>query len=774
MKFIFNNFIHLLNRFKTSALLNALGMSVAFAVFIVIAIQTYRDATFNHSFSKIDTIEYLTIRYPSDGREIQYLSYPVGERIDSVMPEIKNFCVLGNWGENLYNKGNQDRQTYNIKTMQASRGFLDIFTPEITRGSTVGLFENKESILISEETAKMVFGDEDPIGKQVYHHYGNNAYTIVAVYKDFPKNSTPENGIYTYLSQRDPSEWSYNIFFDLVPCTRAAVDQKLNSVDVWGEEAMAEMKTDPTMQREYFLSPLKDIFMDTPGNKASFLSLLGIGIIILLIAFINYLNFSIAMAPSRIKTINIHKILGIKGSFLRFTIRMEGVFTAFIAIILALFYIYVFSSSAMSAYFSADLSLSANVPLLIGIGIGLLILVNIVGVYPSRYITSFPEAIALNGSFALSPKGVRLRNVLITVQFTAAIFLICVATFIKIQYDYMQSYNWGIQKENIVYLSLNGLKTGYKTLGEEVIKNPDITDYTASRFVPGKVYMGWGRDFEGKYISIKAWPVLPNFLDFFGAKVTAGDNFTQSSGDSTKVDQIILNEKFLEKYDFNYDLIGKDFPGFRRSIIRGIAGNVNFESVRNPIEPMAFINFYDDMQIEHIFFKIQKGANISEAVGRIRQTWNEFSDDEAKLYFLDEEIDHLYTNEANMSKLISLFGFITIIIAVMGIYGLIVFNTRYKEKEIGVRKVNGATEMEIVYMLNKNLIFLLLIAFVIAVPVAYYTIGKWLENFAYKSAIPWWLFPAAGILVLIISVITISRQSWRAATANPVDALKNE
>lgn len=479
------------------------------------------------------------------------------------------------------------------------------------------------------------------------------------------------------------------------------------------------------------------------------------------------------MAPSRVKTVNIHKILGINGSFLKFSIQMEGVFFAFVAFLLALFYVYVFSTLTFSSYFSANLSLLQNAGLLVIIGVVLLVFINIISIYPAGYLTSFKEAMALKGSFALSPGGVKLRNVLVVIQFMAAIFLICVAVFIKIQHDYMQSYNWGIEKENIIYVPLSGLNTNFKTFGEEAIKNPLVSDYTASRFVPGDVQMGWGREFEGVYINIKAWPVLPNFLEFFGAKITAGEGFVESSSDSTKIDQVILNEKFLEKYGFNYDIVGKDFSTFRNGVIRGIAGNVNFESVRNPIEPMAFVYFYDNRQIEHIFFKIS-GENPGAAIEGIKQTWSQFSKDEFTFKFLDEDIDKLYTNEANMAKLISLFGLITIVIAIMGIYGLIIFNTRYKTREIAVRKVNGATEMEIVYMLNRNLLLLLLISFVVAIPLAYYTIGKWVDNFAYKASIPWWLFPSAGLLILAISIITISWQSWKAAIANPVDSLKSE
>ncbi|HCO67429.1 MAG TPA: hypothetical protein DIT04_06705 [Dysgonomonas sp.] len=773
MKFLFKNFLNLFRLFKTSVFLNILGLSVSFAVFLVIAIQTYRDATFNKGFSKIDTIEYLELTY-ADGNKVQHMSYPLAEQIDSIIPEVRKFCIYGDWGNRAFNKSPEDRTRYDLPLMFTSRGFFDVFTPEIIAGSTERLFVDNSLVLISEKTAKKIFGDEDPVGKPLYNHYNtDNFMTIAAVYKDFPQNSSINNGIFAMEYSRDPSEWSYRLFFDIVPGTSSLINEKLNKEDDWNKNILRWSDENDDNKRVLSMLPLKDMYMDTPGNKSSFLSLLAIGIVMLIIAYINYLNFSVAMAPSRVKTINIHKILGIKGSFLRFSIQMEGVFLAFIAFLLALFYVYIFNTLPISSYFSADLSLSNNWGIIILIGIVLLIIINLVSIYPSQYLSSFKEAMALNGSFALSPRGVKLRNVLIVIQFMAAIYLICVAWFIKIQHDYMQSFNWGIEKENIIYVPINGLNTNFKTFGEEAVKDPMVLDYTASRFVPGNVQMGWGRDFEGVNINIKAWPVLPNFLDFFGAKITAGEGFRESSSDSTSTDQVILNEKFLEKYGFDYNIVGKDFSTFRKGKINGIAGNVNFESVRYPIQPMAFVYFYDNRQIEHIFFKIS-GENPAAAIESIRKVWDGFSNDEFRFKFLDEDIDKLYVDESNMAKLITLFGIITIIISIMGIYGLIIFNTRYKTKEIAVRKVNGATEMEVMFLLNKNLLILLAVSFILAVPLSYYTITKWVENFAYKASIPWWLFAAAGVLVFIISVITISWQSWKAATANPVESLKNE
>ena len=271
MKFIFANFTNLLRQFKTSALLNILGLSVAFAVFIVIAIQTYNDATFNHGFSKVDTIEYLELTY-TDGNKVKHMSYFLGEQIDSIIPEIKSFCVYGVWGNRPFNKSLEDRTKYDVPTRYTSKGFLEIFTPEIIKGSTVGLFEDSNLALISEKTAQKIFGDEDPIGKNLYNHYNtDNFVTIAAVYKDFPENSTVENGLYGKEYSRDPSEWSFMLFFDIVPGTREAIIAKLNKEDSWNEGILRWKDENADNKRQLSILPMKDMFMDAPGNKASFL-----------------------------------------------------------------------------------------------------------------------------------------------------------------------------------------------------------------------------------------------------------------------------------------------------------------------------------------------------------------------------------------------------------------------------------------------------------------------------------------------------------------------
>jgi putative ABC transport system permease protein len=334
----------------------------------------------------------------------------------------------------------------------------------------------------------------------------------------------------------------------------------------------------------------------------------------------------------------------------------------------------------------------------------------------------------------------------------------------------MQNYDWGIPKKNIVYLPLAGLGESSQSFGQELLRDSRIADFCIVRDLPGRVGMGWGRDFEGKNIQMRVWSVDNRFFDFFNIPIIAGRK--PETMDSI-TSQIVVNEAFLKKYDFDESIVGKDFPAFGPGRIQAIAKNINFESLHDSITPMAFGVLSQWQNFNFVLVKLN-GREIPNTIKSIEQTWNQFSKEPFKVNFLDEEMDKLYQKESNMAKMIGLFGFIIVIIAVMGVYGLIVFNARYKAKEIAIRKVSGSTIGEIILMLNRNVLLQLGIAFVIAVPAAWFIIQKWLENFAYKTPIYWWIFLLGGLVVLLITLLTVSAQSYQAATRNPTKALNLE
>ena len=782
MKAIFLNFFFVLKRFKTSSILNILGLSVAFAVFTVVLIQVNYDLSFDRNFKKSNDIYFFNLT-ASTGDKVTMMPTTMARDIKYKFPEVKSYCLVNRLNSSellvdvINSKGH--KQKFTTKVTPVTEGFLDVFTPEIVEGSTKDVFAGQGKALITERTAKKLFGIENPIGKTIYYHFSRHFYnnqktnqlTVMAVCKDFPENCSISNGIYTLLPDDEPFNYNYNGYFVVNKNRYGKLLSQLNSDKFFDKESWKEMqKSEKKTTVE--LTPLNKAYFDfEKGRLTTTLSLLAIGILTLLIAYINFLNFSIAISPARVKGLNIHKIIGASPFKLILTMASEAVMFSLLSFLLALLYISFLKETFVSDYFSADMSLSANV-LLLGI-IGLIALLTglLFGWYPARTIASFQPAVALRGSFAMSAKSVRFRNILITIQFIAAITLIVVAIFIQVQNNFMQQRSWGIQKENIVYLPYNQLKIDMQTFGEELKRDPRILDYTASLFLPGNVGMTWGRQFEGKPVNAWIWPVQVNFLKFFGVQMANGRDFQDADSTGNR-HAIIFNECFLKKHQLK-NILGKDFPGFDMTLaVVGIAKNINYTSLRDTIRPMGFA-LMGNQYMNYFFVKLS-GKDVPGAIGNIKSTWEKYSDEDFNVKFLDASVDKLYKNELNLAKLISMFGLITILIAIMGVYGLVVFNARYKSKEIALRKVNGASVKEIMLMLNRSVLIQLSIAFVVAVPVAYYIVNRWLQQFAYKTPVYWWVFLLAGLLIFAITVITVSWQSYKAATANPVEAIKNE
>ena len=774
MKALFKNFLFTLKRFKTASILNILGLSVAFAVAIVIAIQCYYDITYNRYFEKSDTIAALSSRIIKEDRNVDFFSMTFLKDLTDKFPEMQNHCVIG-WEPdiNVSTKDTNDNPlNISIYPTAVTSSFFDVFNPKIVKGNISNFEEGQDKIVLTEKTANKLFENQDPIGNTIQVKGSNKSYTIIAVYENFAKNAlfTEFDAIVNLPFDKDDSQWSYRLYVDMPNGVDASLIKKMND---YGK--LKDGKDEISV--EFKFDYIKDDYFKESNNKTMFLSLLSIGIIVLLIAYINYLNISVAMIPSRIKSINIHKIMGAGKAKMRLMILGEGIGFTLISLILSLLLISLFADTSFSQLFSADLSLSKNKTIIETLALLFIIIMVLVGIYPSIYASSFPEVIALKGSYSLSAKGSKLRNILIVIQFAAAISISSIAYFIQIQYDYMKNFSTGIEKENIVYIPLKGIKSGLKTLGDEMTKDAKVLDYTLSEFLPGNVGMGWTRNFMDEYVFFTSWPVSTNFLDFFGVKIIGGQNFVASKNDTLSPEQIIVNNRFIDKYNFKAeDILNKEIEGFSKGIIQGVAGDINFESVYFPIEPMAFVVLngkYRDRRFEYIFLKIS-ATDTPATVEYIKNTWTKFSDEPLDLTFLDQKMNDMYKKEANVSKLISLFGLVTILITVMGLYGLIIFNARYKMKEIAIRKINGSSEKEVILFLNKKTLLLFVIGFALSIPLSYIVIQKWLESFPYKANIPACLFIVSGLLVLLISIVTISWQSWRAATANPVDSLKND
>lgn len=772
---MFQEFFSTLRTNKLALTLNIVGLSVAFTVLTVIAFQVFYEFGYDQSYPDKERI-FLMEHYDNVGASYgAHTCIPLIEELGTNISGIEAYCAVWENQGNLSLINEQgNKMEYYEPLYYVTPGFFDVFSPEIIAGDPKTCIEGDYSIALPESIAEKFFGNESALGKTV--NIWNNPATVTLIYKDFPKNSTIQSRILMRLKNEDWSEWSFIPFLKLVSGIEAEeITARMNQMDT------------PTLKKEdkrfiqerisFTLTPVTDIYFNgrstdfAKGNLNTSLSLIAIAILIIGIAYVNFINFSTALAPVRIKRINTQKVIGATQGQLRRGILFESVWLSLLAFGLSFLWTSLLKASPAMDFFTADLTYASNINILSGIGAAAIILGILAGLYPAFYTTSFPPALVLKGTFALTPKGIRLRNALLLFQFITTVVLITVAIFIKLQHMHMQNMSLGFDRENILYVSLDwNIKKQLNAFESELRTRPEIKDYTTTRFLPGQVGMGWGRGFDGQMVQFYAWPVAHNFLRFFNIKIAEGTDFFAHN--EKGVNKIIFNKKFVDKFGIK-ELIGKEIGCFSNmGQIVGVAENINFRSVREEIEPMAFI-CGDDQGTEYALLKVS-GTALPETISFIRKTYANFSTQETEIRFLSETLNDLYQKEANFAKLISIFGLITILISLMGIYGLILFNTRFKIKEIGIRKVNGATISQILILLNKGFLRLILISFVIAVPVAWYIVQLWLAGFPYHTAIYWWVFIVAGIATLFITTLTVSYQSWKAANINPVKTLRNE
>jgi putative ABC transport system permease protein len=747
-------------------------------VFFVVLMQVHYDFTYDRSYANSDKIVQLNFSQSVSGKSSHgtKTNFQFPAQISNRLPEVETYCMLVSWGDAHFDvdKGNVTPETYQLHHTLVTQSFLTVFTPEILSGDTAAIFSAPGKAMISEKTAQRLFGNENPVGKSLRYHYWGGELTVQAVYRDFPENSSLGNGIYTHLREYDETEGSFSAFFLIHPDNLAAAREKIKDKEILGEEFVQYLEEHPELVYRFQFSSLNDLYMDGPNGKRinTTLSLLAIGVLTLLIAFINFINLSLAMAPSRVRGIAIRKVMGAGKNTLQAGIALESVWFIAIAAVIAFVGIHLLQGSAFAQelFPTIEFSLWSHAGLFASaLGI-ILLLAFAIGLYTMHYTTSFDETEAMKGSFARGVQGVKMRNLLIIIQFTAAIALICISIFIQRQNDYMLNFDWGLPKKNIVYLPMAGLGQNSQSFGQELLRDPRISDYCITRALPGRVEMNWGCQFEGKHINITVWSVDDRFFDFFEVDILAG---RKPEHMDTVSSQIVVNEAFLKKYEFDESIIGKNFDPFMPGRLQAIAKDVNFQSLHDSIAPMAFGVLSQWNHFQYVLVKLA-GSEIPNTINHIEQVWTQFSNEPFKVHFLDESMDRLYQKENNMAKLIGLFGLIIVIIAVMGVYGLILFNTKYREREIAIRKVSGSSNREIMLLLNRTILIQLGIAFVVAIPVAYYAVWKWLESFAYKTQIVWWVFLLAGMIVLLITLLTVSAQSYKAASRNPTKALNNQ
>lgn len=782
MKTILRNLLSVLKRFKMATTLNILGLSIAFAAFMVIMMQLDYDSNFDKMYENSDRIYRVELQYGGDIQAV--LSRPLANAFFQSSPHILAGAITNPWGGDnfFYVEVNGERINYQEKGINVTPEYVDVVHFDMVEGTDKAL-EDQAKALIPLSLARKFFGNESAVGQWMRGPHSN--FEIGGVYRDFPINSSIHNYIY-YPIRKDENinNWgnsNYYVFIRVDDPANAEFlfDNFKQNFDaaVFGnnfnlEESGANLRLTSLPEMHY----VTDVQYDsTPkASRQTLFVLLAIAIAIVVIAGINFTNFSTALTPMRIKSINTQKVLGSEERTIRSSLMMEAVFICLFSYLLAVGFVFIAQYTPIAKLVDADIRMSGHLYIVGGTALIALFTGLLAGLYPAYYMTSFPPALVLKGSFGLSPKGRQMRNVLIGFQFIASFALIIGSIFMYLQNRYMHNTPLGYAKDEVIVTNINSkISESRETFINELKSFSGIDDVTFAfpLLSSSDQYMGWGRKYKDRDIQFQCLPVDASFLDVMDIEIVEGRSFRRDD-ERTRHGGLVFNQRAKLEYDLELNALVDSMP------IVGFMNDVKFASFRTEVVPMAFyvwgtVNWGQSPNFTYI--KVKAGSDMRAAMNHVRSSLQAIdSEYPFNIRFFDEVLNRLYEKERNLTSLITLFSILAIFISIVGVFGLVVFDSEYRRKEIGVRKVLGSTTGQILIMFNKSYLLILLICFVIAAPLAAYAVYQWLQNFAYKTPMYIWVFGIAFLIIAIITVCTVTFQNWRAADDNPVNSLKTE
>lgn len=811
MKIAFRNFLTTLRRYKISSLLNVIGLTLAFTAFYVIMTQVWWELGYNRSLHEADRI-YLVENedWYEPGKWSSWLNRPVPERVIASTAGVEvGGCMWGGFGSGTCWTSNEPSFGYNkfsASCGSVSLPFLDVFAFRSVEGDVHDLGKPKSVIVSREAAERMRVGVGSLIWVDTDEPQPDGAMEVVAVFEDFPDNSLlgecevvknlGETNLYT------TSEWSFNYFVKFRPGADpdefarqwTNVNQEMQREAAEKRAAAGDAADDDDESGIYGvrLSPVSDLYFESDsqapcrqGSVVTTYTLLGIAVLVIVLAFINFVNFFFALVPVRIRTVNTFKVFGAPASSLRFNFVFEAFGLVLIALLAAWYVSFALQGTEFASYISASLALSQNLEVVGLVAVVAFVMALAASLYPAWYITSFAPALVVKGSFGGTRSGRRLRTLLLGVQFFISIGLIIATSFIRLQHDYMMHYDMGFDKENLlaVRLSERGA-VSYDALRQKLLSDPQVKDVTGatSRLVSvGR--MGWGREFKGRQVAFQSYVVQPDFLRVMGIPITDGRDFLESDFDK-ELGTMIFNEAARREFEMQ---VGDRINGFVSpdEQIVGFCADFNFKPLQYGVSPFCFYLLPKKIQQENywhlphvVYVRMTPGADIAAVTAHIRRCIAEVDPrtepGDIVVRVFDEELGLEYDNERKLTAIVGLFALLAVVIALMGVFGLVLFETQHRRREIAVRRVMGASRGEILAMFNRRYVMLVAVCFVLAVPVSIWAVRHWLAGFAYTVPLYWWVFALALAGVLAVTALTVTVRSWHAVNENPAESVKSE
>lgn len=765
--------------------INIGGLALGLAVGILLLIWVQDELSYDKFHKNGEQIYRASVTFTS-GKDVQTwtgLPAPLGAHAVKEIPGVESFVrIRGNWGS-ISKLTYGDKDFFDVNCAYTDASFFTFFSFPLIRGNVQHPFPDNASVVLTRSTAKKYFGTDNAIGKVLRVNDKTN-YTVTGIIEDFPEQSSirfdfllpygilaQEFGKNTYWGSLD-GDWG-DFFFDTY--LRLSPNALPGKVAAQLARLRPDSKPDPSMR--YNIQPLKDMHLYNPDQSEGSIKIvrifLIIAIVILLIACVNYVNLSTARAIQRAGEIGVRKMIGATRGQLFMQFLWESVLVFLLSLVLALIMIVLvipFYSNLTDKHLSLTLH---NLQLIVAIGLSMLLTLVVAGIYPAVLLSSFNPLKALKGRLAPGSGNISFRKALVVVQFLIATVLIVSTLVVAQQLSYIRHKELGYNKENVFTFASGGMGehiasavdelsavagvAGVSTANQDLIhvdNSTGDTEWDGKEKDASMIFRNIGTD--------------KDFLSVMKLQLVAGQNFFGNSSDSARY---IVNETAVRMMGMK-DPVGKRFRLWsREGIIAGVVKDFHYSSLHERIGPLVFYYQPNSWKI----YVRTTGKDTPKAIAVAEKLYKRYNEGYPFSYsFVDQDLDKMYHTDQRTGRLFNYFAGIAIFISCLGLFGLATFATGQRIKEIGVRKVLGASITNIITLLTTDFMKIVCVAILVAIPIAWYTMDKWLQDYAYRIAIQWWVFGLAGGIAVMVALCTVSFQAVKAALMNPVRSLKTE
>jgi len=785
-----------LQKNKQYSIVNITGLTVGIASCLFIGLFIINEASYDRFNKNSDRIVRMTMQYGEGGKQkVAVTGTKAGPQLKRTFPQVEGFVRLIN-GSAVIKKG--DIIFDEKRFLYADSSFLSIFSFPLIRGDIKTILDAPNKMVLSESAAKKYFGDADPVGKTLRVN-DDRDFLVTGVIADAPENSQIKYDFIASFTSLDVSKteewWTANYTTYLLLKNQNQLNgfqHQLN--DYMQGVSKSELHLEANSPLKYNLEPLLNVHLRSdlnglePNGSITTVYILGIiALLILVIACINYTNLATVQSGSRSAEIGIRKVLGAQKPQLFRQFIGESFLLTFLSLMIA-----VVLTMTLLPYFNHLTGKTLDLKILLqpipvcSLFILCLIIAFTSGSYPAFVLSNAKLINILKSGLRLTSSGGIFRQSLIVFQFIVSICLIICTVIVLQQLNYIQNKKLGYDKDHVIVLPIGrSVKNNYETIKTEISRLPQVISVSGANATP--TFVQWGDVLKADNghdkieMSIKALPCDIGFVKTMNMQIIAGNDFTRADlalADTSNQYKnfryaFILNETAVKALGWTPEqAIGKKVNKNAPGEIRAVVKDFYFSSLHQPVGPLML---FLDRQFTNYFFVKVSGQNIPATIQSLQKLWKERVPARPFEYrFLDDDYNSLYVTEQKTAAVFSTFSTLAILLACMGLFGLAAFTTAQRTKEIGIRKVLGAEVSSIMILIAKDFMKLTLIALVIASPIAWYFMHKWLQDFAYHINMQWWVFGAAGGLSIIIAFITVSLQSVKTALANPVDSLRSE